>query len=266
MAANDNGNVPVNSNLNVPIDAGSAPANSTSSGVSPEAGASALPNNNSAPPMSPRVKKKGGGQPYKVKYTTFWGWLRGFFVPDYDIPEEELEEYRMLSGLEPLEICRLRQYFEDEVGSKDGYMTKEMFLDIPFVSGNPLKERLALCFGYDAETQKMDFVTWLQGVALFNSHGKKEEKLKLAFKLQDFDGDGMLSKEDLTKYLQLITGFGNQIKGAKLLTVNEFQLRDVVEECFRESSTDNKMQYISFQDFSRVMAPTDFHIKLVLPF
>lgn len=47
---------------------------------------------------------------------------------------------------------------------------------------------------------------------------------------------------------------------------NAMELKDIVDEVFRESSSDNKMQYLTFQDFSRVLAPTDFHIKLLLPF
>jgi len=185
----------------------------------------------------------------------------------------------MLSGLDPLEICRLRAYFEDEVGDSRGKMSKNHFLNIPFIAGNPLKERLALCFGYDDDTLEMDFVEWIQGVALFNSHGKRDEKLKLAFKMQDFDGDGMISKDDLSKYMHLVTGLPEEIltadKPEELKThhltlaqtdFNAMELKDIVDEVFRESSSDNKMQYLTFQDFSRVMAPTDFHIKLALPF
>jgi Ca2+-binding EF-hand superfamily protein len=232
----------------------------------------------SVPGTGRLTSRKGGGQPHTMKYTSWFQWFQSFFVSLYDIPEEELEEYRMLSGLDPLEICRLRAYFEDEVGFK-GVMTQQHFMNIPFIAGNPLKERLALCFGYDNETQEMNFVEWIQGVALFNSHGKKEEKLKIAFKMQDFDGDGMISKDDLSKYMHLVTGLPEEVpvsdqpvvlKTQHLTMVqtdfNVMELKDIVDEIFRESSSDNKMQYITFQDFSRVMAPTDFHIKLALPF
>ena len=194
-----------------------------------------------------------------VKFDLF-KWIRSIFVTEYSIPEEQLEEYRMLSGLEPEYICRLRDYFTDEVGSEDGVMTEEMFLEIPFVELNPLRDRLALCFGYehhpDHSVTEMDFEMFLQGVALFNSHGKREEKLKVAFKMHDFDGDGQISKSDLMLYLERVAED----------RVEEVDKIDVIDEVFRESSSDSKGQFLSFQDFSRVMAPTDFHIKLVLPF
>jgi serine/threonine-protein phosphatase 2B regulatory subunit len=206
------------------------------------------------------VMSARGGQ-YNIglkKPKTLFQWLRSFFVTEYSIPEEELEEYRMLSGLEPGEICRLNAYFEEAVGGKGNTMTRDMFLSVPFVASNPLKERLSLCFGYDEATgvTEMDFVTWLQGVALFNSHGRREEKLKLAFRMQDFDGDNQISKQDLSEYLQIVTE--NKLK--------EVLIKDLVDKCFAESCSDPKLQFISYQDFARVMAPTDFHIKLVLPF
>ena len=97
------------------------------------------------------IARKGGGQPHTMKYTNWFQWFQSFFVTLFDIPEEELEEYRMLSGLDRSEICRLKAYFEDEVGA-NGVMTKQHFLSIPFIADNPLKDRLALCFGYDNET------------------------------------------------------------------------------------------------------------------
>lgn len=43
-------------------------------------------------------------------------------------------------------------------------------------------------------------------MAEFNGDGKgMEQKLKLAFRLQDFDGDGRLSKSDLVRYLEAVS-------------------------------------------------------------
>ncbi len=41
------------------------------------------------------------------------------------------------------------------------------------------------------------------GYSLFNSPGKLDQKLKLAFHLQDFDDDGVLNSTDLTTYLKI---------------------------------------------------------------
>jgi Ca2+-binding EF-hand superfamily protein len=205
-----------------------------------------------------RAKEREARKAERMKNEKFslWGSIRSIFITEYSIPEEELEEYRMLSGLEPEYICKLHDYFLDETGDENSVMTKEMFEEIPFVEVNPLRDRLALCFGFENEITEMNFELFLQGVALFNSHGKREEKLKIAFKMHDFDNDNQISKSDLLTYLDRVTG--DRVPGT--------DKADIVDEVFRESSSDPKGQYLSFQDFSRVLAPTDFHTNISLPF
>jgi Ca2+-binding EF-hand superfamily protein len=208
----------------------------------------------------------------RIKDFSLSDYLRSFFIHEYILPAEELEEYRMLSGLEPEYICKLFEYFHDETFTEPNKMlTKEMFMEIPFVESNPLKTRLALCFGYDEDhvtdgIHSMNFEQFLQGVALFNSHGRREEKLKLAFRMHDIDNDNLISKQDLITYMELVCGENIIINKNDDDKINDIDKFDLIEEVFRESSSDPKGHYISFQDFSRVMAPTDFHTKLLLPF
>lgn len=44
------------------------------------------------------------------------------------------------------------------------------------------------------EGLRLNFRGFLIGISLFNSYGRLEEKLKLAFRLQDFDGDDIISR------------------------------------------------------------------------
>eukprot|EP00981_Chlorochromonas_danica_P005820 scaffold1192_cov179-Ochromonas_danica.AAC.15 len=174
----------------------------------------------------------------------------------HDITDEQMEEYRMLSAFKPKEIIRLKQIFTELTSGID-LLTKEQFLTIDCIANNPLKERIALCFGYDEEvTNKLDFPAFLTGVALFNSPGRREQKLKTAFRMQDFDNDGVLNKSDLIHYLTIIT--------ASLL--DEKQREEVAEQILKEASSDALQESLSFTDFQRVVAPLDFQAKLLLPF
>lgn len=190
-------------------------------------------------------------------------WLYKFFHPEetsYIIPAEELEELRMMSNLEVNEIKRLKKYYVEELTSdkEDGRLSQDVFLDIPCVANNPLKERLVVCFGFSARNNfSLDFPSFLLALSRFNAVRKKEEKLRLAFQIQDFDDDNLLSRDDVKKYLQCITD-DNGI-------LSDEQLEDAVTEIFRESSSSIKQTEITFSDFCRVMAPTDFHTKLYLP-
>lgn len=175
----------------------------------------------------------------------------------YPIPNEELEELRMISNLEPDEICRLKDVFVQLVGSETGTLRKDDFLNIDFIQNNPLKDRLALCFGFDHGVIDLDFPQFLRGTSRFNAPLSKDEKLRLAFRIQDFDNDGVLGREDVKEYLRRVS---------MSATLGEEELEDIAKEIFNEIVPNPKAVSITFQDFARCMAPTDFHTKLILPF
>eukprot|EP00601_Ochromonadales_sp_CCMP2298_P007999 CAMPEP_0173201390 /NCGR_PEP_ID=MMETSP1141-20130122/18325_1 /TAXON_ID=483371 /ORGANISM="non described non described, Strain CCMP2298" /LENGTH=191 /DNA_ID=CAMNT_0014126507 /DNA_START=60 /DNA_END=635 /DNA_ORIENTATION=+ len=180
--------------------------------------------------------------------------MLSFFEPKTDISEEKLEEYKMLSQFKPKEIIRLRKVFLAVTDGKEE-MTKELFVDMKGIALNPLKDRLCVCFGFNEHVNVLDFQAFLIGLSVFNSSGKREAKLKMAFKIQDFDGDGFISKQDLIEYLRRITGS----------TLGEEEIEEVAAEVFRETSSDPLLKVISFADFQRVVAPSDFQAKLMLP-
>jgi Ca2+-binding EF-hand superfamily protein len=90
---------------------------------------------------------------------------------------------------------------------------------------------------------------------LFNSPGAKDQKLKTAFIIQDYDEDGLISKIDLKQYLTSIS----------TNALSEEAIEKLVDRVFEESSSHDNQEYLSLADFQRVVAPTDFHVKLRLP-
>lgn len=79
--------------------------------------------------------------------------------------------------------------------------------------------------------------------------------VKLAFRLQDYDDDGLISKSDMNKYVVTISG--------NILDITE--VTNIVDTIFQECSSDSAQEVISFSDFQRVIAGTDFYTKLYLP-
>eukprot|EP01038_Epipyxis_sp_PR26KG_P011890 gene11890-15908_t len=171
-----------------------------------------------------------------------------------DINPEYMEELRMRSGMKANEIHRLRHVFLKLTNGEE-QLSKDTFMNIDSISINPLNDRICVCFGYSDQIDALDFKGFLCGLALFNSPGMKQQKLKVAFRLQDFDDDGVLSRLDLTQYIQRISGG----------TLNETELKEIVTEVFREMSSDAKQENINFSDFQQVVAPLDFQSKLLLP-
>ena len=178
--------------------------------------------------------------------------FRNLFPPDSDISEEKMEEYKYLSGFQQKDIVKLRKVFLENTGRSET-MTKGSFTKIGAIALNPLLDRLCLCFGLEDENATLNFDQFLVGVAAFNAPGRGEIKIKTAFKIQDFDGDGSISKQDLTEYIKRIT-----------INCSETERDEIVNEVFRETSSDPKQELISFADFQRVVILVDFHAKIHL--
>ena len=182
-------------------------------------------------------------------------WMKNLFSSQTGkFTEEEMEELRKASGFKPKEILRIYDVF-NEITFHGPLMGDDMFLSIPCIANSPLKDRLLLCFGFTQDKTALNFQEFLVGLSAFNAPGQREKKLKTAFKIQDFDNDGLINHSDLVKYLQIIT--------AGTLTMEEVDL--MASQVLTESSTDLNQEGLSFADFQRVVAPLDFQTKLLLP-
>mmetsp|Transcript_26040 Transcript_26040/g.48923 ORF Transcript_26040/g.48923 Transcript_26040/m.48923 type:complete len:188 (-) Transcript_26040:346-909(-) len=185
----------------------------------------------------------------------FFNDVLGIETNKSDLSDEQMEEYRMTSSFKMKEIARLRKVFlEATKGNEE--MNKDIFIEFPCIVSNPLKERIAFCFGYTDNHLDLDFREFLEGVSAFNSIGRVNQKLKLAFKIQDFDGDNVISRDDLKHYISIITAN----------TLNEKDLNTLVMNVMKETSSDPNNMSISLADFQRVVIKTDFQSKLQLQF
>lgn len=184
---------------------------------------------------------------------SFWSFFTSLVKYDTDLDEEKIEELKMLSGFPDKEIVRLRKFFL-ELTKGSEVMTKAVFVEMEAIKLNPLLDRICECYGLVDETSTLTFEAFLIGTAAFNAPGRGEVKLKTAFKIQDFDNDGMISKKDLTEYMKRITPG----------TLVDEQIEEIVTEVFRETSSDAKQEFISYNDFQRVVILLDFQAKLHL--
>ena len=165
-----------------------------------------------------------------------------------------LKLLQMLSGFKNNLIVHIRKLFL-ELTSGSEVMTKDVFMNIEGLKYNPLLDRVCLCFELEEDGATLDFQKFLVGIAAFNSPGLRQQKLKLAFRIQDFDGDNFISKRDMAEYTRRVSAD----------TLTDAEINEVVNEVFKESCTDPKEELMSFADFQRIVAPLDFQAKLALP-
>lgn len=201
------------------------------------------------------------------------------------ISEEEMEEYRMLSNFSVSEVRRIfKVFFEATAGAE--LMHLNQFLRLDGIRLNPLKHRIARCFGFEdamltsfrteesgddeadeaaeveagnsatAEHGKgISFADFLVALSVFNGAGRRGQKLRMAFLIQDFDDDGIVSRTDLLDY------FKCTVEGDLQLDEMEF----LVDEIIAEASSLPQLTGLTFSDFQRVVGPTDFETRLRLP-
>ncbi|KAE8882473.1 hypothetical protein PF003_g33432 [Phytophthora fragariae] len=106
----------------------------------------------------------------------------------------------------------------------------------------------------------VDVADFLGGVSVF-ACGERDEKIQLTFELYDMDGDGFISKEEMTKYLTavfLVIGSSspelfqqNQVNPTELGIVTAGQ-------CFAESelNREGKLSYEAFREWYSKPGPT----------
>lgn len=172
---------------------------------------------------------------------------------DVIITAEDIEEYRMISGFDTQEILKIKKTFMSYTNGEE-YMTYNSFTAIPSIEVNPLKDRICIVFGIE-ENRSISFKDFLIGLSCFNSPGNIEQKLKTAFRLQDFDDDNVLNGTDLRIYLSRLCGNN----------LSETDMDEIIQNMFQECSSDDKLECINFNDFQRVVSRTDFQTKLHIP-
>ena len=173
------------------------------------------------------------------------------------ISEEIIEDIRMATGFDRKEIVRLCKKFY-ELTEEQEFMTRPIFLSISCIDASPLKHQVASIFGFSDYNNVISIKQFVVGVAKFNCPliESREEKMRVAFRLQDIDGDGIISKIDIINYLDIVTS----------KKLENFELEEIANNMLQESAySDSLRQQITFQDFQRVIAGTDFQTKLRLP-
>ncbi|CAI5740369.1 unnamed protein product [Peronospora farinosa] len=106
----------------------------------------------------------------------------------------------------------------------------------------------------------VDVADFLGGVSVF-ACGERDEKIRLTFDLYDMDGDGFISKEEMTKYLTAVFLVINEASPELFLenNVNPAELSNVTaNQCFAESilNQEGKLSYEAFRKWYSKPGPT----------
>ena len=134
----------------------------------------------------------------------------------------------------------------------DGLLaTKQAICDQAELRNNPFRFRLCEIFtSCDAKDPHYGALSFDEYVDLYNvmsPRAPKEDKMKTAFRLYDYDGNGYLTPDDITALLKQLS---TTPKGRDLLT--EKEMHEIVERVMRDCDIDGNNR-LSYQEFSKVL-------------
>eukprot|EP00741_Cyanophora_paradoxa_P021310 tig00021348_g20570.t1 len=134
----------------------------------------------------------------------------------------------------PEEVKILYQHFKAISGAlvDDGLIDKDEFKAALGMNAhnNLFCDRLFSLFDSN-DDKRIDFAEFLSVLSVFCPKGSMEEKMKLSFKIYDFDGDGCITRDELLAMLQACLSENR-------LRLTPSQIDEILDATFREADLD----------------------------
>lgn len=180
-----------------------------------------------------------------------------------DFTNDELEMYQELTFLTKKEILHVFERFKRIVPAdvrdvRNIRLPKQQIMDLPELKVNPFRERICEVFSSSGDG-KISFEDFLDLVSVFSETASRGVKIEYAFRIYDFNNDGLISSRDLFEIINLLTVTGEE-------KLNDEQIEQLIENILKEGDLDGD-QMLSFAEFQHVMSKSpdfvnSFRIRL----
>lgn len=138
-----------------------------------------------------------------------------------------------------------------------GVLTHQELLNIPEFAMNPLAPRILSVLSQPQrnrhsllEADQIDFLTFAHTIAHFSDSATEKERLELALRILDCDGDNKISLDDIFEILKLMVG--DNIPDGELFPIAQTlfselisQARGAIDNCGNPSSPLSKDELFS---------------------
>jgi Ca2+-binding EF-hand superfamily protein len=142
------------------------------------------------------------------------------------------------------EIIALHEHFKVvSKGSADETIDSLHFLSSLGINKSKFLERMFTLFDSNKDG-RITFVEYLSGLSVLCSRGRIDEKVLFAFQIYDMDGDGKISKQELSEMLRA-TLEENTLK------VTKKQMKNIIEYTF-EQADKNQDGFIDMTEFRKL--------------
>ena len=152
------------------------------------------------------------------------------------------------------EMGKFKKKFNSLDKDKSGTIEPEEFFSIPSLAKNPLVKRVISVFDENKDG-KISFEEFINGLSTLSTGTNEEEKIKFAFRVYDFDNDGMISNGDLFLTLKMMVGDN----------LSEIQLQQLVDRTIVQADQDGDGM-ISYPEFAKMVSQLNIAKKLTIKF
>ncbi|XP_021564205.1 calcium and integrin-binding protein 1 isoform X2 [Carlito syrichta] len=136
------------------------------------------------------------------------------------LSKELLAEYQDLTFLTKQEILLAHRRFCELLPQEQRSMEEslraqvsfEQILSLPELKANPFKERICRVFSTAPTRDSLSFEDFLDLLSVFSDTATPDIKSHYAFRIFDFDDDGTLNREDLSRLVNCLTGEGEDTR------------------------------------------------------
>ncbi|XP_005101818.1 calcium and integrin-binding protein 1 [Aplysia californica] len=161
--------------------------------------------------------------------------------------EEELDDYQTLTYLSKKEILHVHKRFKAispglVEADKNAKLPFTKIRELPELKVNPFRDQI--CKVFSSSGDGMTFEDFLDMMSVFSDGAPKNVKVEYAFRVYDFDGDDLISDEDLKNVIECLTG-------ANKLTEDEMQ--QLIDNIMEEADLDDD-KTLSFAEFEHVIS------------
>merc|ERR1719206_44493 len=119
-------------------------------------------------------------------------------------------------------------------------IAQRKLLEMPELRVNPFRDRICKVFSEKGDGC-LTFEDFLDMMSVFSEHAPKHVKVQYAFRIYDFNEDGQLCRNDLTRVINRLCGTN------RLETGSVTQIIDCVMSGAGLDSNDNMLSIIEFQ-------------------
>ncbi|ELT89640.1 hypothetical protein CAPTEDRAFT_187031 [Capitella teleta] len=175
--------------------------------------------------------------------------------------DDELEDYQELTYFTKKEILNVYKRFaaldpEAIAANKNTHLPQHIIEEIPELKVNPFRDRICQVFS-SSNDGDLTFEDFLDMMSVFSENAPKNVKVEYAFRIYDFDGDDLISSDDLKQVIDRLTG------DQKL---PEEDMQQMIENIFGEADLDDD-DSLSFAEFEHVISKSpdfvnSFRIRL----